>query len=134
MRFEVGDTEGGGARSTAVTSDNYGRLCVYVCIYVCAGEVHPPPPSRVSNRVHRDSWVQEIPCNSNSLNSYAVRLFSIVTSRCSPRPSVYVSLPSLHVSRDSILSVSPHPHGAVQFGSVRTDYNRDIFPSLSSRD
>lgn len=43
MRFEMGDSESGGARSTAVTSGNYGidgfvyaRICVH-------GEVHSFP-------------------------------------------------------------------------------------------
>lgn len=96
---------------------------VYACIRV-HGEVHPRSPSRISNRVHRDGWVQEIPCNSNSLNSYVVRLFSVVTPRRSPRPCVYVSLPSFYVSRD----FKQCARCAVQFGSdyinecIRTDY------------
>lgn len=94
------DSEGGGARSTAVTSGNYG-IGGFVYARIC---VEPPPPPLplppatlpivVSNRVHWDDWEQEIPCNSNSLNSYAVRLFSTVAPRCSPRPSIYISLPS----------------------------------------
>lgn len=57
MRFEVGDSEGGGARSTAVTSGNYGigefvyaRICVH-------GEVHSPFLLPLSRTVCTLGWL-----------------------------------------------------------------------------
>lgn len=83
------------ARSTAVTSGTMvlADLCISR-VYMCARE-GVPPPTLVSNCVHWDGWVQEIPCNSNSLNSYVVRLFPTVVPRTTvftPHPSIYVYL------------------------------------------
>jgi len=83
------------ARSTAVTSG--AMVLADLCIsraYMCARE-GALPPTLVSNCVHWDGWVQEIPCNSNSLNSYVVRLFLTVVPRITmftPHPSIYVYL------------------------------------------
>lgn len=85
MRFEVGEPEGGGARSTAVTSGNYGTsesLYACTCMCVCASErarararMRSSTLARLESCTPDTGWVQEIPCNSNSLNSYPVRLY-----------------------------------------------------------
>lgn len=86
-------------RETTASAD----LCTRV--YMCTGWGIPSPPTLVSNCVHWDSWVQEIPCNSNSLNSYVVRLFLTAVPR-----NVHLVLPStclfsvFYVNRVSILS------------------------------
>lgn len=88
-------------------------LCT--CVYVRMGRC--TPPTLVSNCVHWDGWVQEIPCNSNSLNSYVVRLFLAVV------PRTPLTLPStclffvFYVNRVSILS-RMHP-SLMQFHSIQ---------------
>lgn len=64
----------------------------------------PAPPPLVTNCVHWDGWVQEIPCNSNSLNSYVVRLFPTLVT-----PLAFTSSLRLRVSSSSPTSTASRP-------------------------
>lgn len=96
-------------RETMASTD----LCTRVYVQ------HPVSLSTVvSNRVHWNDWVQEIPCNSNSLNSYAVRLFSTVAPHSVLHVLLYLYISSVfHINR---LDLKQDAHcirlNAVQFG------------------